>query len=191
MTTISDLQSPAFVVNRSLMRRNCKVVGKEAVRCGFSLRPHVKTHKTIEGAKIQIKEAIEAGANVTGFVASTIPEVRMLASFVQQEQNIRKIKALSILYGVPIAEFRLKALRKIGNKYPEVEIFLLVDHPEQVLFLHETFHEASMSKPFSVFMKVDTGYNRAGIPPDERGIALAKMIHDLTGVRLVGIYSHW
>ena len=50
---LKDLPTPAFVVNRHAFEKNCRSMLEMARERNLALRPHVKTHKTIQGAWIQ------------------------------------------------------------------------------------------------------------------------------------------
>ncbi len=131
-----------------------------------------------------------ASAFVTGFVASTIAEVRMLA-----------VSGLGfpfndILFGVPIGSCRSKLalLDQIQQQRPGVIIHVLVDHPDQVKMLEEYYCTNANSESrqrCSVFLKLDTGYHRAGISCDDRGVDLASRIVLSKQLNLKGVYSHW
>ena len=47
---LNNLITPCFVVHLEKLERNCKRMIERAQRLNLKLRPHVKTHKTIEGA---------------------------------------------------------------------------------------------------------------------------------------------
>jgi D-serine deaminase-like pyridoxal phosphate-dependent protein len=51
---LKDLPTPAFVINRHAFEKNCRSMLEMAKDRGLSLRPHVKTHKTPQGAWIQV-----------------------------------------------------------------------------------------------------------------------------------------
>eukprot|EP00984_Skeletonema_dohrnii_P004862 scaffold1709_cov74-Skeletonema_dohrnii-CCMP3373.AAC.6 len=63
-------------------QQNCKAARAAAAKNGIPrLRPHVKTHKTIEGCIIQAgidSAGEESLADVIGFVASTLPDLSMV-----------------------------------------------------------------------------------------------------------------
>jgi D-serine deaminase-like pyridoxal phosphate-dependent protein len=92
---IANLPTPVFVINRFAFERNCKTMLEMVRGKGLLLRPHVKTHRTAEGARIQANAERETNVLVTGFVASTLPEVKML---VESKYDLPR----DILYGVPI-----------------------------------------------------------------------------------------
>src|SRR5215472_5998505 len=49
-----DVVTPAFLVDRAKVQRNCAAMREKAQRSGVLLRPHVKTHKTREIARMQV-----------------------------------------------------------------------------------------------------------------------------------------
>ena len=59
MSTLNDLDTPTFVVNRHAFRQNCDMARKVAYENGIvRLRPHVKTHKTKEGCLLQVGDDV-------------------------------------------------------------------------------------------------------------------------------------
>ncbi|KAG2027444.1 hypothetical protein GB937_001187 [Aspergillus fischeri] len=68
----------------------------------------------------------------------------------------------------------------------------MIDHPDQLAYLHQ-FHEVA-GLPAGVFLKVDTGYHRAGVPPDmlnKNGLLEKVLLEERLGhARLIGVYSH-
>ena len=107
MTThqrLDDITTPAFIVNRHAFQQNCELLQVIAHKNGITrLRPHVKTHKTREGCIIQAgiesdDSSATSGALVIGFVASTIPEVRMIVELA----NEKGAPFNDIVYAIPI-----------------------------------------------------------------------------------------
>ena len=49
----SELPSPSFVIDLSRAKANTERMRSK----GVSLRPHVKTHKTLEGSKLQVDDS--------------------------------------------------------------------------------------------------------------------------------------
>ncbi|KAK7468866.1 hypothetical protein VKT23_003366 [Stygiomarasmius scandens] len=72
-----------------------------------------------------------------------------------------------MLYGIPPAANKIADL---SNLYDEIAkdggvLRLMIDHPEQVKFLEKNEGERQQSRRWSVFVKVDGGQKRAGVPP--------------------------
>ena len=184
---LKDLTTPAFVINRHAFEGNCRSMLDMVRKRKLKIRPHIKSHKTREGALIQAGDGIDS--HVTGFVASTLPEINMLVDAVPRYGGPFR----DVLYGVPISESKLETLDSLRRKVipDDGQIHILIDHPVQVAFV-EKYVETSPDKvPFSAFLKLDTGYHRAGITCDDRGVDLAVQILQSPHLGLTGVYSHW
>lgn len=108
-----------------------------------------------------------------------------------------------ILYGIPISLSKIHRLADLLSVYRQEENFsravvhILIDHSSQIDFVEQFFDLAKIQKnqafpltSFSVFLKLDTGYHRAGISCDERGLELAMEILKSPFLVLKGFYSH-
>lgn len=51
--TLESLRTPALIVDQEIAVRNAQAMLASAKSLGCRLRPHVKTHKTVEGALLQ------------------------------------------------------------------------------------------------------------------------------------------
>lgn len=67
---LAALRTPAIVLDRSRFMRNCEAMSESCVRQGFTFRAHVKTHKAVEGVRMQLT----AGAGCSAVVCSTMME---------------------------------------------------------------------------------------------------------------------
>ena len=124
--------------------------------------------------------------SVIGFVASTIPELKMITELACQ---YKCAPFNDILYGIPICKSKLCAIRRLKNEL-DGDLHLLIDNPNQIKFL-EDFISNTKSSPWSMFVKVDTGYHRAGVICDIEGVSLAARIIKSPYLCLKGLYSHW
>lgn len=73
----------------------------------------------------------------------------------------------------------------------EVDVLLLVDHIAQVQAVEQALQQRGSSKPINVYIKIDSGYRRAGLTIDSP--ALPKLVNKIIGGDLVaiwGVYSH-
>jgi D-serine ammonia-lyase len=208
---LQDLPTPAFVVNRHAFASNCDRVLEFCTTGGWKLRPHIKTHKTLEGIHLQAcGNSSHTSPCITGFVASTIPEVKLLVNYYTTNSTFLHVG--SILYGVPISATKLPPLFALQQRLDDwtttnstvsaeadtkenrtIPIHLLMDHPAQIAIVEKILSQSSNSctTPISVFVKLDTGYHRAGIPCDGKGISLVNEILQSKALKLVGLYSHW
>ena len=49
---LADLKTPALVLDRSVLARNCEAMAARAAAHGLRLRPHLKTAKSAEVARL-------------------------------------------------------------------------------------------------------------------------------------------
>jgi len=68
-----DIDTPAFIVDENVVRQNITAMQKHCDEQGLKFRPHIKTHKSVYLAKLQI----EAGA--TGINCQKIGEAEAMA----------------------------------------------------------------------------------------------------------------
>ena len=170
MSTLSTIPTPAFVVDREIAKANCDRMRAKALVAGVIFRPHVKTHKTIEGAILQ------HGDSDGPITVSPLAEAEFFA------QNGFD----DITWAVPIAPSKLERCLAVAKK---ARLILLVDHPAAVVALAE-FAESNRVD-LDVMLKVDCGYHRAGVDPDAReSIELALAIAHAPRLRLRGLLTH-
>jgi D-serine deaminase-like pyridoxal phosphate-dependent protein len=168
---VSDLKTPCAVVDLPVLRRNCDAMRERAVRLGVRLRPHVKTHKCVEVARVQ------HGGALGPVTVSTLAEAR---AFVAAGFD-------DLTYAVPVPFDALpeaSGLLVRGNR-----LNLLFDSAEALRAIEAT--GAARGVRFPLFLKVDCGYHRAGVDPErEEGIALARAASSSPRVEFRGILTH-
>jgi D-serine deaminase-like pyridoxal phosphate-dependent protein len=142
----------------------------KALVAGVVFRPHVKTHKTIEGARLQ------HGESDGPITVSTLAEAEFFAAAGFDD----------ITWAVPLAPPKLERCLGVAHT---ARLVLLVDHPAAVAALGEFAN--SRERDFDVMLKVDCGYHRAGVDPDARSsVELALSIARSTRLRLRGLLTH-
>ena len=65
---IADITTPAVLIERAKVEKNTQDMARRAHRLGVRLRPHVKTHKCVEIARMQV------GDHFGGITVSTFAE---------------------------------------------------------------------------------------------------------------------
>lgn len=111
-----------------------------ADRLGVRLRPHVKTHKCVEIARLQR----DAGAG--GITVATLEEARVFADHGFGD----------LTWAFPVIPGRIGEAREVDRR---ARLRLLVDHRGAVKELERAGH------PFHVWLEVDPGYGRSGVDP--------------------------
>ncbi len=133
---VSELDTPALLLDRAVLKRNLDAMSARMKRHGVSLRPHLKTSKSAAVAALAI--AGEAG----GITVSTLAEARYF-----KQHGIS-----DILYGVGIAPGKLDAAAELG-----VQIVLDSLEAAKAVASHGGQHK--------VLIEIDSGQHRAGITP--------------------------
>lgn len=183
---LKDVPTPAAVLDRAVVQRNCTQMLKacEALQVGF--RPHIKTHKTVEVAQLQLGDQ----TNDVKLIVSTVAEAEHLSDFLftcrESQRNV------SILYGIPLPPSQMKRLAQLGKRLGNGSISVLVDNGSQLQAARGFKDMAGFQ--LKVFVKIDTGYHRAGVKIGTENFN--RLINDVLDeesrgtVELQGFYSH-
>jgi D-serine deaminase-like pyridoxal phosphate-dependent protein len=166
---LTELPTPQVLIDHARARRNIDRAQRLADAAGVRLRPHAKTHKSPIVAKWQI----ERGA--IGVCCAKIGEAEVLV-----DAGIDNIR---LPYPVhPSNAPRLMALMD------RAAISIIVDHLGVAWGWSEVMHRAG--RRLDVLVKVDVGFHRCGIDPDNEPLAFLQAVSRLRGVRLCGLLSH-
>jgi D-serine deaminase-like pyridoxal phosphate-dependent protein len=166
-----ELQTPAALVDLDRLESNAKRMAEKALRLGVRLRPHVKTHKCIEAARIQ------TDLHFGGVTVSTLAEAQAFAAGGFSDMT----------YAVPIAPQKIADAAdlhaEIGN------LNLLVDHPETVRAIEEVAASRNTSLP--VFLEIDCGGGRSGVDPaSDVTQLLVRRLADSESIDFRGLLTH-
>ncbi|RXK38267.1 D-serine dehydratase [Tremella mesenterica] len=179
---LDQLRTPALVIDQSIFRDNCERLTREAERRGMRFRAHVKTHKTIEGTRIQLG----AGGGVKAVVCSTMVEIWQIIQHGLVEEG-------SILYAMPVSLDKMEDLHNAQSEVRDKAVIrLMVDHPTQIEALKNFNERNGLRRKWSVFIKVDGGGKRAGLPSDSKEMKdLIALCLSSSHVEIFGFYSHF
>jgi D-serine deaminase-like pyridoxal phosphate-dependent protein len=167
----SRLATPALVIDLDLLEDNVARMAAHAVANGMALRPHAKTHKCSEIAKLQI------AAGAPGVCVAKLGEAEALV-----EAGIDSILVTSpVVTDRAIA--RLVALNsKIG------ELIAVCDNVAVAKRLAEA--AASRGKPLKLLVDIDPGMGRTGLRPGADAIALVGEIARNPAFELKGLQCY-
>ncbi len=169
--TAEGIKTPGLVLDIVRLRQNAERMSEVARRSNVRLRPHVKSHKCVEVARIQT--ARHDGA----ITVSTLAEARAFA----------KHGFTNITYAVPIERGKFDGAIEILQS--GVKLNLLTDDFSTVKLLDEACGKAGVG--FDVFVKIDCGTHRVGAQPHRpEAIEIPRLIADSKNLNFAGILTH-
>ncbi|HMO80782.1 MAG TPA: alanine racemase [Pyrinomonadaceae bacterium] len=169
--TLCDIGTPELVLDIVRVRQNAKRMSEIAKRSEVRLRPHVKTHKCVEIARIQ------TSGHDGAITVSTLAEARAFA----------KNGFSDITYAVPIEKGKFEdAIDILKNG---VKLNLLTDDAETVRLLDSAAGKAGVT--FDVFLKIDCGTHRVGVEPHAaQAVEIPRQISGAANLHFAGILTH-
>ncbi len=171
--TLLAADTPRLVLDRSRLAANIRNMQARAEAAGVALRPHIKTHKCVEIAIMQL----EAGA--AGVTTAKVDEALVFIK--------AGIPSLTLAYPLLRAK-KLDRLLKAAKKRSTGMRFV-ADSEAGVKALSAAAKRRTME--LRVLLKIDVGLHRCGVAPDSAdAVELAKLIASTPGLRFTGILSH-
>ncbi|KAF7289881.1 Calcium ATPase transmembrane domain M-containing protein [Mycena indigotica] len=183
---LEKLRTPAFVIDRAVFRKNCTRMLANAKIWGASLRTHLKTHKTVEGARLQLDEG---ELKTHAVVVSTLME----AWQVVQGGLVKDGTVNDILYGLPVGVNKIADLSDLWDEVAKdgAVVRLMVDHRDQIKCLEEFEKVRATPRRWSVFVKIDGGQRRAGVSTaSDSFVPFLKTLFDSPAISVYGFYIH-
>ena len=165
-----SIETPAAVVDVSVLDRNITSWAAQLGARGVGLRPHTKTTKCAE----IIRRQVSAGA--VGLTAATIGEVEALAD----RGFDHLFHAYPVWAGTPERARRIRALHERCN------LMVGVESVESATALAGAV--SGTSRPLAVVLEVDCGMLRSGVEPEALA-PLARACQDL-GLDIRGAFTY-
>ena len=160
-----DVETPALLLHRDVVERNVTQMADRARKLGVALRPHIKTHKCVELARLQ------AAHGAAGLTVSTLAEAETFA----------RAGFTDLTWAFPLDATHLPHVRRIAETGATLRVVL--DDLETAAAVAGT--------GLHVWLKVDCGYHRAGVDPASRyALDVATELGAERGVTFDGILSH-
>lgn len=168
---LESVRTPSLLLDIERVRRNAARMTDVVTRNKVRLRPHIKTHKCVEVAKIQ------TNGHDGAITVSTLAEAR---AFARHGFN-------DVTYAVPIERGKFDDAIEILRS--GVKLNLLTDDASTVTALDNATGKAGVE--FDVFVKIDCGTHRVGVEPDtEAAIAIPRAVSDAENLNFAGILTH-
>jgi D-serine deaminase-like pyridoxal phosphate-dependent protein len=166
-SSIWDVDTPVLAVDLEALERNIKGSADFFDQAGVAWRPHTKGQKLPALAHKQL----EAGA--IGVTCAKLGEAEVMAA-----SGIQSILVANQIVG------RHKA-RRLANLCRQAEVIVAVDSETNARELHEAAVRYDSQLP--VVIEVNIGMDRAGVLPGEPSVKLATILHELEGLRFMGV----
>lgn len=169
--SISDpaIDTPCLLIDMDILAANVARMAALSHRSGVKLRPHAKTHKSAQVAKMQL----DAGA--TGICVATVGEAEVMRS--------AGIMDILVAYNI-VGEAKLARLLPLCA---DGGITLAADS----LAVAEGYSRlaGAIGRTIPVLLDIDSGMHRTGIDPKLAG-QVGSNIAALPGLELIGIFTH-
>jgi D-serine deaminase-like pyridoxal phosphate-dependent protein len=164
-----DLNTPVLVLDLDRLDSNISRMATFAAAHGLKLRPHAKTHKSVDIAKRQI------AAGAIGLCCAKIGEAEALA-----DGGITGLHITSPVVPAPAVD-RLAALNLWS-----AELMTVVDNPDNARAIAQAVERAGNAK-LSVIIDVDPGIHRTGVASPEAAVELFDTIRALPALVYRGV----
>jgi D-serine deaminase-like pyridoxal phosphate-dependent protein len=176
---VGEIDTPALVLDLDALERNLERMASFARRAGVRLRPHAKTHKSAELARLQLAAGamgvcVQKVSEAEALAARGIDDL-LLSNEVVAPRKLARVAALAA------------ALRARGGR-----LAIAVDCAAGVARLAEAVRAAGAE--VDVFVELDVGQGRCGIPPADvdpgAAVELARLVVASQGLRLAGLQAY-
>ncbi len=145
---MKEINRPTFVIDKEICLRNIEKMAQKAERHGLQFRPHFKTHQSAE---------IGEWFRNFGVNSITVSSLQMATYFASNGWD-------DITLAFPVNILEINEINKLAGK---IKLNVLIENKEAAQVLAE-----KITKPLGVYLKIDTGFNRTGIPAAETGTIL-------------------
>jgi D-serine deaminase-like pyridoxal phosphate-dependent protein len=166
-----EMETPCLVLEKGKLQRNIERMCTQVGQLGARLRPHLKTAKCIEVARMAL--ATQSG----GITVSTLKEADYFF-----EHGIT-----DLLYAVGIASIKLDHVAELTKRGATLTIIL--DSLEQA---QAAAHKAQMhGVTLPVMIEIDSDGHRSGVTPDDPLLVeIGRMLHQSEHLQLKGVLTH-
>jgi D-serine deaminase-like pyridoxal phosphate-dependent protein len=170
---LQDMETPAVLIDAAQLTTNLESMQRLADENGVALRPHAKTHKSVEIGRRQL------ALGATGLTVATVEEALVFLA--------NGFKSITVSRPI-VSGSALQRLVDAGGQ-TDAELRVVVDSEEGVRVAAQQTDNVAMT--LGVFVKIDVGLNRCGIDPESMApVELARQISLAPNLYFRGILSH-
>jgi D-serine deaminase-like pyridoxal phosphate-dependent protein len=166
-----DLETPALLVDETRMQANIDRLADRAGELGVPLRPHIKTAKSIDIARLLLAR------NAEGLTVSTLHEADYFAGHGISD----------LFYAVALVPGKVAHVARLNNAGADVKC--LIDSIDGARQCAQAAADQGIVLPLVI--EIDVDGHRAGIDPTGDDFAtLALLLHEHASVRFDGVMSY-
>lgn len=169
MSACAHLDTPFVLIDGATVERNISRMADYCRTHGIQLRPHIKTHKSLRIAELQLR------ADAIGLTVAKPGEASVMSQL-----------GAEVLIAYP--SITLASLQVIRNSLTKNEILVALDSWEAIERL-----EAAVpieGRPAGVLVDIDIGLHRTGVQSAAESLRLAQRIEQSNRLRLDGIFCY-
>ena len=165
-----DLDSPALCVDLDKMAQNIKALQTSLTGTSVGVRPHIKTHKCPEIAKMQV------AAGAVGVCAAKLSEAEIMLN-----NGISNV----LMTGVNVTASKMQKAMALRKKYKG--FIQAIDNPQNAQDMQNAAKAAGIIA--DVVVDIDV-IKRSGVIPGAPALALAQMIDKMPNLKFRGILAY-
>jgi len=166
----AQLNTPVLVIDREALDRNLARMAAHARSRGIALRPHAKTHKSVDLARRQL------AAGAIGVCCAKLGEAEALA-----DGGVTRLLITSPVVSAPAIRRLIELARRCD------ELMIVVDHPDNARALAAA---AAAGDPLGVLVDIDPGLRRTGVASPAAALELAQLIRSLDRLAYRGVQMY-
>ena len=167
------LDTPALLIDLPAMTRNIERMAAFAKTRGVNLRPHVKTHKSVEIARRQV------AAGAVGVSCVTLGEAEVMV-----QGGIPGV----LITSPAVTPSKIARLVKLAQRARPGDVMVVIDNPQNLAELARAASE--LTHPLDVLVDYGAGYNRTGAATQAKVLELAALAAAEPRLRLRGLQAY-
>jgi D-serine deaminase-like pyridoxal phosphate-dependent protein len=168
-SSLDAVATPFLYIDLDRMSSNIQAMQTAARGLNVRLRPHAKTHKVPEIARLQI------AAGAAGVTLAKVSEAEVFAD--------AGIDDIFLAYQI-VAPAQLERLVRLARK---ARVRCAVDSRSGAELLSNAATKAGIE--LEVMLEIDLGIGRTGVPAGAAAREVAQRVASLSGLRLAGVYG--
>lgn len=164
---LTDLQTPSLILDKNIVDRNTAVMTARLKTHGVRLRPHMKTAKSIDVARLALD------GNFGGVTVSTLKEAEYFLEHGYKD----------IVYAVCFEPGKTDHAADLIKRGADLKV--IVDSVDVARAI------ADHGGPFKVLIEIDCGEHRTGVTPDHAAVLdIANVLRSSGNGQLSGVLTH-